>query len=108
MGEDGLGASGAAAAMLITEAGFAVVLLAWCARSIGGLGWVPALGPPALAGAAAAVLMAAIPLDFGLALAAGLVVYLVAVAVLESALNPDAARLTPRLVARLPRYDQAR
>jgi O-antigen/teichoic acid export membrane protein len=96
--------SGAALAMLITEAVFVVVVTLLAAREVGGLRWGSMVSAPLLAGLAmtgAMVLLADLPL---VALAAGVAVYAGAFVVLERAINPsDLDFMAGLLKRRLPR-----
>lgn len=83
-----LAASGAAAAMLATEAVFAPLALALAARAVGGLAWSGTLGAPLGATAAMALWMALAGLGPVTALTSGLLVYLVVLVSLERVVAP--------------------
>ena len=98
----GLGASGSATAMLITEAGIAAAALVVIDRALGGLPWVRMLAGTFGAGLA----MAGVIVAFGgglAALAAGVVTYFLVLAALERAVNPaDVETVSAMVRRRLP------
>jgi O-antigen/teichoic acid export membrane protein len=94
-------ASGAAAAMLITEALLAIAILGLASRVVGGLGWLRLLAAPASAALAATGVALALRDTPELALAAGLVSYAIAYLGVERIADPQVfAALKDRLVAR--------
>lgn len=93
--------SGAALAMLVTEALFVAVAIRVAAEEVGGLAWGSMLGAPLLAGlamAAAIVPLAGVP---AVALAGGLAVYAVAFVALERAISPGDLRFMAATLKRL-------
>lgn len=96
----GMGASGAAVAMLATEALLALTATFVAARVVGGLS-LRGVGAAPTAGALAMALVIVL-LDGGLlALAAGAAAYVVALVVSERALNPEDARSVEAMVRRM-------
>lgn len=96
-----LGDSGAALAMLVTEALFVVVALRVAADEVGGLPWVRIAGAPLLAGVAMApvmVLLSGVPVA---ALGAGLLAYAVVFWVLERRISPEDLRFLTSSLKRL-------
>jgi O-antigen/teichoic acid export membrane protein len=93
-------ASGAAAAMLISEACFSVATLTIAARTVGGLAWVRMLAGPL----GAAIVMAAVILPLAatplLAVALGGIAYVVALYAVERTLSPADVRFAVDLVRR--------
>lgn len=82
--------SGAAAAMLVTEVVFVIIVMTIAIRTIGEApNWVSMLGAPVAAG----IVMAAVEIPLhgrlGLALGAGVVAYWASLAVLERTFSPD-------------------
>jgi O-antigen/teichoic acid export membrane protein len=93
-------ASGAAAAMLISETLFSVAALTIAVRTVGGVEWIRMLAGPVLAAAvmAAAILpLAGTPL---LAIAAGLGAYLIALYLVERVVSPGDVRFAADLFRR--------
>jgi O-antigen/teichoic acid export membrane protein len=99
-----LGATGAALAMLTTELCFVVLTLRIAVRSVGGIDVVPTLGGPLVAGAAMALMLAALHAVLPVALAAGALAYLGVLVAVERRLAPaDLAFVTGMVRDRLPR-----
>ena len=93
-------ASGAAAAMLISEALFSAAALTIAARTVGGVEWLRMLAGPLIAGAAMAAVI--LPLDGTplLALAAGGLAYLAVLYTVERLVSPGDVRFATDLLAR--------
>lgn len=83
-----LGAEGAAAAMLITDAIFVVVMMAIATRTVGSAHLGRALGSPLVAGAAMGAVMATLSSLPIVAAAGGVVVYIAVLLLLERTFNP--------------------
>jgi O-antigen/teichoic acid export membrane protein len=83
-----LGAEGAAAAMLITDAIFVVVMMAIATRTVGSAHLGRALGSPLVAGAAMGAVMATLSSLPVVAAAGGVVVYIAVLLLLERTFNP--------------------
>ena len=94
---------GAAAAMLATELIAAPVALRIATRKAGGMHWISALAGPLLAGAAMSVPMLLLKGSLVLAAAAGGIVYMAALLLLEWLISPaDVAFIRDMLRRRLP------
>lgn len=94
------GASGAAGAMLITEALFAIVMLELAARTVGRPPFVRTFGGTAVAAAGMAACMVALADVPLLALGAGAAVYLAALVGTERLINPRDLALAGAMVRR--------
>lgn len=94
-----LGATGSAAAMLVTEAGIAAAALVVVDRVLAGLPWAQILAGPVAAGVAMAVVIIVLGGGLG-ALAAGVVAYLLVLAVVERTVNPADVRSVSAMVRR--------
>jgi O-antigen/teichoic acid export membrane protein len=93
--------TGAAIAMTATEALYCVVALRLAVRVAGGVDWPATAASPVLAGALGAVPMLLLqPTGLVPALAAGVVVYLAALAALERAIAPADLKFAAALVRR--------
>jgi O-antigen/teichoic acid export membrane protein len=95
--------AGAAAAMLITEAVFCIVVLRMCAGEVGGISWRGLFAAPGAAGAAmtaVAVALSSIPLA---AIAVGTVAYLAAYLAVERVVCPDDLAFLRTLLRRMLR-----
>ena len=96
--------SGAAAAMLVTEAVFAAIVVALVVRTIRGVPWLRTVAAVFVAGAVMAIPAVALQSTFVAALIASTAVYLVVLVALERKLNPADVRFAVDLVRdRLPR-----
>ncbi len=96
-----LQASGAALAMLITEALFVAVAMRVAATEVGGLSWGATAGAPLLAGALMAPPMLALVELPAVSLAAGLLVYAGAFVAFERRISPQDLRLLTSSARRL-------
>jgi O-antigen/teichoic acid export membrane protein len=92
--------SGAAVAMLVTEAFFAVVVSVMAARTVGALELPQTFGPPLLAGAAMAVPMVLLSGTLAIALPAGLLVYAASLTGAERVISPHDLRFAIDMVRR--------
>ena len=92
--------SGAAAAMLVTEAVFAVVVMRLAAKSVGGIDWTSMLASPLLAGAAMTASMLLLRGSFAAAFAVGAAVYVVAFVLVERRLCPKDFRFVEDMLKR--------
>ena len=81
--------SGAATAMLVTEAVFVLLAMRVAAHEVGGINWRSMLGAPAVAGVAMAAVLLALGSLPGLALIAGTIVYAGTYLAVERAFSPD-------------------
>jgi O-antigen/teichoic acid export membrane protein len=101
------GDSGAAIAMLASEVVFAVWVMSRAARVVGGIDWLATLAGPLAGGAVmavAAVLLLTVNLP--LAIAGGVLGYLLGLVIVERAISPDDLRLMADMVRRrLPGED---
>jgi O-antigen/teichoic acid export membrane protein len=95
-----LGASGAAAAMLLAEGMFAVAMYELAARTVGRPELTRIFAGPALAGAAMALGMVLLIHLPAVAAAAGVVAYVVVLVLAERAINPEDLRLAQRVARR--------
>lgn len=93
-------AVGAAIAMVVAEAGFAIGAVVMAGRIVGGLRGLRVVSGPALAAAALALTLALLQDSLGPAIAAGAVVYLGALLAVERLLHPDDLRFAIALVRR--------
>jgi O-antigen/teichoic acid export membrane protein len=93
--------SGAALAMLLTEAVFAAVVVRMAATALGGLSAVHCCAAPLLAGAAMAVPTAALASAWPAALAAGLVAYVAVYAAVAGRVAPGDVAFVVETVRRL-------
>jgi len=81
--------SGAATAMLVTEAMFVLLAMRVAVREVGGIDWRSMLGAPAVAGLAMAGVLVALESLPAVALAAGAIVYAGAYLAVERTFSPD-------------------
>lgn len=94
---------GAAIAMLVTEAAFAVAALWVAARAVGGVGWRVVVAGPAVAGTVMGALLVALRDEPLLAGACGVVAYALVLVAWERARNPaDLAFVRRMVLRRLP------
>ena len=92
--------SGAALAMLLTEAVFAVIVLRMAAQAVGRLSAPLTLTAPVVAGAVMAAPMLALDFSLWLAIPAGAIAYLAAFWLVESRVAPGDLAFVRELVAR--------
>ena len=98
--------TGAAIAMLATEAVFALVMLVFVVREVGRLRWVSIVTSPLVAGVAMAAAMGGLRTDLVPAAIAGGVVYLVVFVALERVISPiDLVFMTNLVRGWLPRRE---
>jgi O-antigen/teichoic acid export membrane protein len=81
--------SGAATAMLVTEAMFVLLAMRVAVQEVGGINWRSMLGAPALAGVAMAAVLLALGSLPALALVAGTIVYAGVYLAVERTFSPD-------------------
>jgi O-antigen/teichoic acid export membrane protein len=96
-----LSLDGAALVTSLSELALAAVLLVYCARLTRGLSWARVAGPPLVAAAAAAAAMLPLRDDFWIATAAGGLVYVAALVVVERIAVPEEARVLGQIIRRV-------